>query len=143
MTDHEKEIQELRRELARVKAERDAMVQALRTYTGCVSCAFKDMEEELEPCASCVSYGDIYSLNWCISQDLLKDYEKPTDKDELIRTLHLALYKVTEERDAAIEDIELLIHDDCMNVCDLCDHNPHGARCKEACAEAHWRGVQK
>ncbi len=58
------------------------------------------------------------------------------------RNAEAELAKVKAERDAAIEDIELLIHDDCMEVCDLCDRNPHGARCKEACAEAHWRGVQ-
>lgn len=66
-----------------------------------------------------------------------------TDHEKEIQELRRELARVKAERDAAIEDIEMLIHDDCMTVCDLCDHNPHGARCKEACAEAHWRGVQK
>lgn len=65
-----------------------------------------------------------------------------TDHEKEIQELRRELARVKAERDAAVEDIELLIHDDCMEVCDLCDRKPHGARCKEACVEAHWRGVQ-
>ena len=65
-----------------------------------------------------------------------------TDHEKEIQELRRELARVKAERDAAIADIELVIHGDHMDVCDLCDCNPHGARCPKTCAEAHWRGVQ-
>lgn len=56
--------------------------------------------------------------------------------------LYDTFLKVEAERDAAVNDIESLIHDDHMEVCDLCNLNQDNAfRCKATCAKAHWRGV--
>lgn len=56
--------------------------------------------------------------------------------------LYDTFLKVEAERDAAVNDIESLIHDDHMEVCDLCNLNQDNAfRCKATCTKAHWRGV--
>ena len=47
------QLAEVEKELAKVKAERDAAVRDLEEYGGCPSCKHKDISSMEEPCLSC------------------------------------------------------------------------------------------
>lgn len=76
------------------------------------------------------------------SLDYIKEInEKADNYKAIIEKLRKENIELKIKCSAAIEDIETLLHDDCMGVCDLCDINQRRISPCD-CENAHWRGVQ-